>query len=132
MQVASGGPYVISPIVYPQLILPGDDGMMRFIDDQGHLTRQLHVPGHYDASPVAAAGNIYWTAENGDTHVVQVSKEKVTEIAVNHLGEKTIASPAIADGRIYLRTEKHLFCIAGMGKSTGTPPLRRSPAILPL
>jgi len=119
MQVAAGGPYVVSPIACPQLILPGDDGMMRLIDDSGKVVTSLHVNGHFSASPVAAGGNLYWLAENGDTHVVHVDKSTLKEIATNSLGEKAIASPAIANGRLYIRTAKTLFCISGTG-GTGT------------
>ena len=94
MQVPTGGPYVVSPIVFPTLVLPGDNGMLRSIDDTGKTVSELHVTGHFDTSPVAAGSNLYWLAENGDTHVLQLAKGTLYEIAINHLGEKSIASPS--------------------------------------
>ena len=72
------------------------------------------------ASPVVAGSCLYWLADNGNTHVVQLTNGNYREIAINSLGEKGIASPAIADGRLYIRTDKHLFCVAGNRQGTGT------------
>ena len=49
-------------------------------------------------------------ADEGIGVVVQAGKE-FKQLATNDLKEKTYASPAIADGRLYIRTWKHLYCI---------------------
>jgi len=118
-----GGPYVISPIVYPLPCLPGDNGQMRFIDAQGTVVLDERVRGHFTASPVAAEGRIYWTNERGQTHVIDVrgvaaEKPAIRVLATNPLGERCYASPAIAGGRLFIRTANHLFCIAGTGEPT--------------
>ena len=120
--VATGGPYVPSPIVYPYLFLPGDNGTLRCVDSAGGLVAEKRVDAHFTASPVAAENRIYWTSERGDTYVIDVSKVQgprpaLDVIHVNPLGEKVLASPAIASGRLYIRTNKHLFCIAGTRKA---------------
>ncbi len=63
-------------------------------------------------SPVVANGLVYIPNDAG---VVNVIKPGPTfeRIAQNDLGEKTTASPALSAGQIFLRTDKHLFCIGG-------------------
>ncbi len=63
------------------------------------------------ASPVYGDGKIYVTGENG-TIVVMENGPTLNVLATNELGEITAATPAIADGRIYIRTREHLFCFA--------------------
>jgi len=55
------------------------------------------------ASPVLANGNIYFTAENGETVVVKASHEGYEEIARNNLGTESFASMAMINDRIYAR-----------------------------
>ena len=122
MHLATGGPYVPSPLVYPILFLPGDNGAARFVDARGKVAGRKRLEGHFTSSPVAAGGRIYWTDEAGDTYVLDTGKAtadppRLKVIAVNRLGEKVLASPALAGGRIYIRTDKHLFCIAGEKKA---------------
>ena len=59
---------------------------------------------------VAANGLVYFLADDGVTKVVEPG-EKLNVRAENPLGEYCYASPAIADGKLYIRGEKHLFCI---------------------
>ena len=62
------------------------------------------------ASPVAAAGKIYFAGMNGAVTVFQAGP-KLKVLAKNDIGESIVASPAISRGRVFLRGEKHLFCI---------------------
>lgn len=64
----------------------------------------------FTASGVSAAGRLYFTSEEGDMFVVKAG-EKFELIAQNALGEYTMASPAIAEGVLYVRGNKHLFAI---------------------
>ncbi len=76
----------------------------------GEIVWQERVGGNFSASPVAAAGRIYFVGDNGETTVIESGPEfKV--LAKNPLGEKLQASPAISQGQIFIRTEKNLFCI---------------------
>ena len=65
----------------------------------------------FSASPIIADGKLYVAKEGGDTSVIQLG-DKPKILANNALKEQLLATPAIANGAIYLRTEKHLFCIA--------------------
>lgn len=65
------------------------------------------------SSAVMAEGRIYYVERNGKTHVV-AAQPKFQEQAVNDLGEQRImfnSSPAIAGGKIYMRTDRYLYCI---------------------
>lgn len=62
------------------------------------------------ASPVAAAGRIYFTDRNGTTTVLKHGP-KLEVLATNKLDEPIDASPAIAGKQLFLRSAKHLFCI---------------------
>ena len=124
--VPTGGSYVPSPLFYPTLLLCNDDGLLRFLDAKGKAIVTHKLAGRFTASPVGAEGRLYWPSENAGTFVVDVSQAAqgdVRFVGVNDLGEHCLASPAIAGGRIYLRTDKHLFCIANLGvKRPSQPP----------
>lgn len=64
----------------------------------------------YSASPVLADGKIYVTNEEGLTTVIQAGP-KFEVLAENPLNDYVLSSPAISDGRIYIRTAQHLYAI---------------------
>jgi len=65
--------------------------------------------GSYYASPVTGDGKIYLLNETGQLTVVS-AEAKWEELATANFGENAYATPAIVDGRIYLRTVGHLYC----------------------
>ena len=65
---------------------------------------------HHSASPVAAAGLLYFTDDDGTTRVLKAGPT-FEVVSSNALGEACRASPAFSRGRIYLRTTGHLWCI---------------------
>jgi outer membrane protein assembly factor BamB len=67
--------------------------------------------GSFWGSLVAAAGRLYVTTQQGTTVVFAADKSGWKELAGNPLGERTNSTPAIAEGRVYLRTFAHLWCI---------------------
>ena len=67
----------------------------------------LHDMGDPDAAIRQAAANL---ADDGVMKIVKPGPE-LEVIAENPLGEYCYASPAIADGKLYIRGEKHLYCI---------------------
>ena len=69
--------------------------------------------GHtFSASPVAAGNRVYLLTEGGVTFVLE-DGDAYKEIAKNDLDEMSLASPAIAGGAIYIRTESKLYKIGG-------------------
>lgn len=63
------------------------------------------------ASPVAAGGHVYLTGRNGTTVVIKDSG-KFDVVSSNSVGETVDATPAPVDSELYIRGEKHLFCIS--------------------
>jgi outer membrane protein assembly factor BamB len=79
----------------------------------GEVVHEERVSSGIYSSPVLAEGRLYYVARNGRTHVLS-AKPKFEQLATNDLGEQRIifnSSPAVAGGRLYLRTDKYLYCI---------------------
>lgn len=100
----------------PSPLLVGDE--IYFVDDRGiatcadATTGKTHwverLGGNYSASPVFAGGHIYFQNEDGGTVVVAPGKE-FQSVARNSLPGRTLASYAVADSSIFLRTDTHLY-----------------------
>ncbi len=75
----------------------------------GERVWQERTSGVFSASPVAADGKIYFLSETGETVVLSTDGPSI--IARNDLGERALASPAISGGRIFIRTDGHVFAI---------------------
>lgn len=110
-----GLPYVASGIIYHgQFLSVRDGGIVTAFDAKTGkevYRERVGAPGPYYASPVAANGHVYLTSLNdGVVTVLKAGGEKPQVVAQNPaLGERTAATPAIADDCIYIRTEKHLY-----------------------
>jgi outer membrane protein assembly factor BamB len=76
----------------------------------GNALWQLRLKGPFAGSPAAGAGHIYLANENGTTTVVQGGKTGKI-LAVNDLPETILACPVVANGAIYLRSDRRLYCI---------------------
>ena len=110
-----GTAYVPSPILYGDyLYLTSDRGVLTCLDAKTGEVKyeggRVPVPASFTASPVAFDGKILLTSEDGDTFVVKAGP-KHEIIAVNTVGEPVYASPAVADGNIFIRGERNLYCI---------------------
>ena len=106
-----------SPLVYDGLVYLCRDGSLLCLDAKTgkELYNQRIHANRYRASPVAADGNVYLTAHDGTVTVVKAGPE-FKEVAVNKLPDDVTASPAISNGRIYLRGWKTLYAIGSPGK----------------
>ena len=71
----------------------------------------MPVPASFMWSPVAANGRLFLTSEDGDTFVIKAGP-KHEVIGTNSVGEPVYTTPAISNGRIYIRGERHLFAIS--------------------
>jgi outer membrane protein assembly factor BamB len=117
---SKGTAYVPSPILYNNLVyLMTDRGVLTCLDvNTGEVKYEggrIPIPASFTASPVAFDGKILLTSEDGDTFVVKAGP-KHEIIGTNSLNEPVYASPAIANGMIFIRAEKNLYCISAMTK----------------
>ncbi len=71
---------------------------------------RTRIGGDFSASPIYAAGRIYFFDEGGKTTVIEAAPE-YRVIAVNELDEGFMASPAVSENALYLRTKTHLYRI---------------------
>jgi outer membrane protein assembly factor BamB len=116
-----GTAYVPSPILYRDyLYLMSDKGILTCLNamtgDVKYEGGRVPVPATFSASPVAIDDKILLTSEEGDTFVIKAGP--VHEVVrTNSLGEPVYASPAIAHGKIFIRGERHLYCIGSKTKS---------------
>jgi outer membrane protein assembly factor BamB len=108
----TGAPYISSLVYHDGLIYMATDvGAVTVVDAaSGQRVSQQRIEGVFSASPVAADGKVYFVSENGETIVMQAGRTP-TVLARNDLGERAIASPAISNGQIFIRTDDHVFAI---------------------
>ena len=112
-----GVSYVPSPIsVGDYFFVVSDGGVAHCFEAKSGKIMWTERLGEHHASLVSAEGLVYFLNDNGEMHVVKAGP-KYELIAKNDLGEKTFASPAISQGQILLRGDKHLFCIGAPGSA---------------
>jgi outer membrane protein assembly factor BamB len=124
----TGIPELPSPLLYR--------GRLWFVRNGGMVTsyepatgrvildrQRLDAGGHYAASPVAAAGNIFAASEPGVVTVFE-ARDTLGVVARNDLGERILATPALVGDTLYVRTEGHLWAFRSRpaGTVTGTAP----------
>ena len=109
-------PYVPSPIAAGNhFLMVADNGIASCWDaSTGQLHWRERIGRRYSASLVSAAGLVYFLSDDGIMKVVRPG-EHFELVAQNELGEPCYASPAISSGQIFLRGEKHLYCIGTGG-----------------
>ncbi len=109
-------PYVPSPVLYDGLLyfLKSNNPIMvvRDVKTGEVLIDETRLPkmNVVYASPVAAGGKIYFSSREGVTVVVKHGTDEI--LATNELGETIDASPAIVGDQMFIRGERHLYCIA--------------------
>lgn len=112
-QYDEGSPDTCSPVLWNDLLFTvTDDGIARCIDvPTGHLQWKQRLKGGYKASPLAADGRIYFLSIDGLCTVISASP-RFDKLVENKLDDETVASPAISNGRIYIRGRKNLYSLA--------------------
>jgi outer membrane protein assembly factor BamB len=112
-----GSPFVPSPILVGDHLYTVNDmaSIVTSIDArtgkpvwQGRLG--IATREGFSASPVAVDGKVFFTNDEGETFVLRAGGT-FEILRVNRIGERTLASPALVDGRWYIRTDRHLFAI---------------------
>lgn len=116
-KTVKGSPFVPSPLLQGDYLYMVNDvvsvvscfeaktGKMMWQKRCGQATQH-----GFSASPVGVNGKVFFTNDDGETFVLAAGPE-FQLLHVNRLNARTLASPALVDGRWYFRTEKELFCI---------------------
>ena len=106
-------PQVPSTLLYKgTLFMVNDSGILISFDPiTGNVVKQGRLKGAIDkyfASPIGADGKVILVSQDGTVSVVDAKGDWEVQ-AVNALGDEVFATPAVADGRIYLRTKSTLY-----------------------
>jgi outer membrane protein assembly factor BamB len=111
--------YVPSPVAFDHwFFLVGDNGLATCWEARtGNQLWKQQINRHQSASGIVADGNVYFTADDGQTTVFKAGP-KFEEVAKNPLDEEVRASPAVSRGQIFIRSLHTLWCI---GPGTGNP-----------
>ena len=116
-----GGSYMQTPLIYGDYLYTCQiDGVLSCY--QAATGKEVYKerlgPGGdgFTASPVASAGKLYFTSEQGSVFVVKPGSE-FTVLANNQMGEICMATPAISEGVIFYRTQSHIVAIGNRAKT---------------
>lgn len=108
------GTYIPTPIVYDGLLFTLNiNGVVTAYDAQSGkraFRGRVGTGGSFSASPVAADGRLYVSSEDGEIFVVTAA-DGLAQVAKNDMKEVVMATPAISDGLIVVRTLGHLYGI---------------------
>ena len=111
-----GGTYMPTPIVYEEyLYMCANNGRLTCYEARtGRRVYQSRIAdgkaGSYTASPIAADGKLYFSSEDSGIFVVQAGP-KYKLLSENPMDGIVMATPAISDGLMFIRTQHHLFAV---------------------
>jgi outer membrane protein assembly factor BamB len=107
-------PYSSSPVVVGDYLYAVKNGgimvCLNAKDGAEQWVERLPARGDYFASPVVTEDRIIVMNDDGEVTVV-AAKPQFQVLASNNMGERCMASPAISDGRLLIRTDENLYCI---------------------
>jgi outer membrane protein assembly factor BamB len=107
-------PFCASPLFVGGLVFTVKDGFLSSLDARdGTLIKRERLPGlgNFYSSPVTGDGKVYLLSERGRLTVVSAETDGKV-LAASDFEEDVYATPALVDGKIYLRTAGHLYCFA--------------------
>jgi outer membrane protein assembly factor BamB len=111
----SGGDYVCSPVLYKgHLYWVSQRGIAFCVDAKtGNEVGRTRLRGNFYASMIAVNDKLYAQSRDSGTYVLEANP-KMKELAHNSLGDSSdcSGSPAVSDGKLFLRSDKYLYCIA--------------------
>lgn len=113
-KITDAAPYVPSLLIKDNLLfLWSDKGIVSaYVVGTGEKLWSSRVGGNFFGSPVCVGDHLYCIDEEGQVVVVKAA-DKFELVAKNPLGEPSRATPAVAGGRMYLRTYSHLVSLGG-------------------
>ena len=111
-KISKAVPEVPSPLLYQGLLyVVKNGGIVTCADPESGQVKyrsRLGAPGGYYASPVAADGRIYFASDSGVVTVIAAGEE-LKVLSRNPLDERIMATPAIVDDTLYVRTDSKLY-----------------------
>jgi outer membrane protein assembly factor BamB len=107
-------PYIPAPLLYQDVLyLAKTGGIITALDAATGRAlkegRSPQAPGEYYASPVAADGKVFVASVDGNITVLKAGKQWEV-LGVNEIGTPIHATPALGNGRIYVRTQGAVYC----------------------
>jgi outer membrane protein assembly factor BamB len=97
-----------------QILVLDDTGTLSSLDAKsGKPVWDEKLPGNFSASPILAGKILYAATEDGVCYVLEISPTDAKIRFEIDIAERTLASPVLLGGALYLRTEKHLWKITG-------------------
>ena len=113
-EVRRSAPYVPTPLALgPLVFLWSDAGVVTCVRaETGEAVWQERVGGNFFSSPVCADGKLINVSTSGEV-VVLAAGDKYELLGRTPLGEMSHATPAIALGRLFIRTLQHVVCVKG-------------------
>jgi len=109
-------PTLPSPIIVDGLIyMVSDDGVLTCLESAtGKIVWRERIGGKYMSSPVYVSGRLYFSDHNGKTTVIKPGRI-YEELAVNHLDDGFMSSPAVVGNSLIMRSKTHLYLIENSG-----------------
>ena len=107
-----GGPYTPTPLAYrDRIFFPRNTGVLTVLSvESGEVLHRSRLGGNFSASPVASDGRVYLASEEGVVTVVTAEAEPEILARID-MAEPIMASPAISQGTLFVRTAGHLYAI---------------------
>jgi outer membrane protein assembly factor BamB len=97
-----------------QILVLDDTGTLSGLDmKSGDSVWTLKLPGNFSGSPILTGKTLYAITEDGVCYAVEVSKTGAEIAYETDLAERSLASPVLLDGALYIRTDAHLWKITG-------------------
>jgi outer membrane protein assembly factor BamB len=109
------GPYMPTPLIYRDLLyVLGNNGVFDAYNlrtgEEVYRQRLPEIGSGFSASPIGADGKIYLSNEDGEMFVIAAGST-FKHIATNSMGEPLMATPALSEGVMYVRSSASLFAI---------------------
>ena len=109
------GPYMPTPLIYRGLLYVLDnygifDAYNARSGEEAYRQRLPNIGSGFSASPVAADGKIYLSSEDGEISVIAAGTQ-FRQISANDMRESLMASPALSEGVMYVRSSKSVFAV---------------------
>jgi outer membrane protein assembly factor BamB len=103
-------PSTSSPLWHEGSVYAVSRSVLKCADaETGDLAWQLRLKGNFSSSPVVASGHMYLFSEEGRGQIIEIGRQRGRVVGEIELDETVLATPAIAHGGLYVRSDEHLW-----------------------